>query len=453
MNFNRFKSHILLIITLLLNSVFAVFPQTYKIQGKTINQKTKDVIPYVNVGIKDQFIGTISNGKGIFEIRIPPEYQNDTLQVSHIGFKEYSFSIQDGMNEGYIEVLLEPTLYLLEEAIIVYNVNPKKIIKNAISMIEENYPSDTAFYEAYFREIVKSGSQYFNLTEAIIKLMRNPYTTENIYREPLTYRNELRIWASHKGSYYRVITIPEYTEDIRIFQANRIVDTIQSRIFGHFKIIGGPYYAAERDLVKNKISFLDKDKFVQYNYQFDGIVKHKNRNAYKLTFEQKNRLRKSLYMGEIYIDMKTFAIMHIRFGLSQLGIKYAKEKDFVYENPQNIIAKPIMSRYIVDYKYIDNKWRFNYSYGELKIQMIKEDINLKTILTFRDELVITKGEDISKSEFNKLYEFSPNEMLYRSVNKFKTAEWEKYNRIVPEKKLDDWINNIYKSKEYKSPSK
>lgn len=440
MYIHRIKFCIVLLYTLAISSSFVTFSQTFRIQGRTVNKVTNEVIPYVHVGIKNQSIGTISNGKGIFEIIIPQNRINDTLQFSHISYKFSEFPLIGLTTGNEYKIYLEPTSYLIEEAIVGYIKDPKKILKTALSRIKHNYSKDTEFFEAYYREIVKSGNQYFDLIEAIIKLKKTPYNEKDIYKEPVLYSRKYYNYSTPYTTNIITSLIPEYPENIRLVTAHRITDTTQNYLFDHFKIIGGPYYASEMDLVKNKISFLDKSRFYQYNFQFNEIVNQKNRKAYKLSFDQKENIKRSLYTGEIYIDTETYAIVHIRFGLSQLGIKYAKGDDFVYENPLNISVDPVMSRYIIDYKYDNNIWRFNYSYGEVKLRMVKMDINLNTIITFKDELIITGPEDILESDFNDLNEFKPYDLLYKRVEKINPRDWQNYNRIILEKELDDWIN-------------
>lgn len=56
------------------------------IKGKTLNRSTKEAVSYVNIGIRNTNVGTISNLDGSFSIVIPQKLSSDTLIFSTLGF-------------------------------------------------------------------------------------------------------------------------------------------------------------------------------------------------------------------------------------------------------------------------------------------------------------------------------------------------------------------------------
>lgn len=72
------------------------------ITGKVVDSLTSETLKYVNIGIKNKNIGTVSDGNGNFHISIPLEYTNDTLVFSYVGYKEASFRIDDISPESQI---------------------------------------------------------------------------------------------------------------------------------------------------------------------------------------------------------------------------------------------------------------------------------------------------------------------------------------------------------------
>ena len=71
-----------------------LFGQTYS--GNIIDQSTKEVIPFVNIGILNKTIGTVSNLNGKFSITFDKTIKNtDTIRISMIGYATRDFLIKD----------------------------------------------------------------------------------------------------------------------------------------------------------------------------------------------------------------------------------------------------------------------------------------------------------------------------------------------------------------------
>jgi predicted alpha/beta superfamily hydrolase len=65
-----------------------------QINGTIIDSDNRSTLSFVNSGIKNKNIGTISSDLGAFSILIPEKYLNDTLTFSLIGYNELSIPIQ-----------------------------------------------------------------------------------------------------------------------------------------------------------------------------------------------------------------------------------------------------------------------------------------------------------------------------------------------------------------------
>ena len=63
------------------------------ISGSVINNQTKQPIPYVNIGIANTEVGTISNEDGSFSIKIPLKYSGQDLLFSSVGYIRKSFPV------------------------------------------------------------------------------------------------------------------------------------------------------------------------------------------------------------------------------------------------------------------------------------------------------------------------------------------------------------------------
>lgn len=98
-------------------------------QEITLNGSVKDLendasIQYVNIGIKNKGIGTVSDSKGVFKLKLRDKSNlNDTLEFSHIGYQTKKMIVSSliGKNNS---IVLKPNSNDLEEVIVNY-IKPK----------------------------------------------------------------------------------------------------------------------------------------------------------------------------------------------------------------------------------------------------------------------------------------------------------------------------------------
>ncbi len=63
--------------------------------GAVIDSTQKELLPFVNIGIKQKNIGTSSLLDGTFSIKIPTQNENDTLTFSMVGYSELNLPIKN----------------------------------------------------------------------------------------------------------------------------------------------------------------------------------------------------------------------------------------------------------------------------------------------------------------------------------------------------------------------
>jgi hypothetical protein len=61
------------------------------IKGQIFESKTKKILPFASVSIKNEFKGTVANDKGLFSFTLPYSLSKDTLRVSYMGFEDSDF--------------------------------------------------------------------------------------------------------------------------------------------------------------------------------------------------------------------------------------------------------------------------------------------------------------------------------------------------------------------------
>jgi hypothetical protein len=100
------------------------------VQGKIVDFKTGVPLAYVNIGISNQEIGTVSNEEGSYEFRITPEMENDTVKISMIGYKAQTFIVRELLAQQRHELKLAEETNQLTEVVITAQGLKKKNLGN-----------------------------------------------------------------------------------------------------------------------------------------------------------------------------------------------------------------------------------------------------------------------------------------------------------------------------------
>lgn len=89
------------------------------IRGTVVETGSKNPIPYVNIGILNQGMGTVSNLNGEFEFDVSKSSSDDSIKFSSIGYLSKQFSISDFKNQfgstRCKEISLIPHVIVLQE--------------------------------------------------------------------------------------------------------------------------------------------------------------------------------------------------------------------------------------------------------------------------------------------------------------------------------------------------
>jgi outer membrane cobalamin receptor len=112
----------------------AVFAQTTEIRGTITDEKTSETLSFVNIGVKDQTLGTFSDGNGAYKMELP--WGIYTLVFSSVGYANFEKSITI---EGGTTLLLDITLKSVTRELNTIVVSSSKYaqkIQESISSIE-----------------------------------------------------------------------------------------------------------------------------------------------------------------------------------------------------------------------------------------------------------------------------------------------------------------------------
>ena len=123
----------------------SLFGQYKEIEGRVVNKKSNEAIPFANIYNKSLKKGTISNYDGYF--RIPITSLRDSVQISFIGFDQEFIELRD--NIEFYTIYLEEKLFLLGELTITAKDNSYlyELVQKCRRSIPNIQQRSKAYYE------------------------------------------------------------------------------------------------------------------------------------------------------------------------------------------------------------------------------------------------------------------------------------------------------------------
>ncbi len=373
------------------------------IEGQIISKKDGQPIPYVNIGISDTYMGTITNLEGFFEIRIPTEHSGKNLLISAVGFNNLTLPVSAYADKHDVVIELEPQNYKIKEVdVTAKSMRYLKIIKKAVASIHDNYPQQPFNYECYYRSEVVRNDSLDRLREAAVTIFdRNGYKRGNAY-EVYKQRNY------------------KFTQVRRNFQLTSLVD-------------GSTYLDGllEMDIVRVRGNILDTNHLHLYDLELEKITEYDNDSVYVISYTCKEPSLSvtgdyyaTAYAGKLYINTSDYAIVKNETNVE--ASNYSEHGRSVYVDPekQEWRMNEVMYYFSVIYKKKGGKYYLSYvnynryhkkTHKETK-RPLTESIHTELMV---NKIILDNPEVISKRAY---YENIP----------YDEAFWKQYN-IMPDR--------------------
>ena len=380
--------------------------------GKIVDVKNGDVLPFATLSVEGSNITTVSNSEGEFSLKIPKEFQDKTLTVSYIGYKNRILKISELKQENS-RITLEPMIVSLPE-INVISTDAENLVLSVLENRYKNYPEEELLMTAFYRETIKKNRSYVSLSEAIVDILKQPYSS---FRQ-----DQAELYKSRKQSDYKKM------------------DTLV------FKLMGGPYNSLYMDVMKNPDYLFTESILDNYEFSFDRTTYIDHQLIYIVNFKQRPFVNIPLYYGKLYIDAESLALRSAIFHLD-LTDKEKSASMLIRKKPLNAKVFLTNASYRMDYIEKNGKWYYNYSRIELdfKIDWKRKlfNSNYYTVV----EMAVTNWEKATEEKKlkNKL---RPTVIIADEASGFSDPEfWGSYNVIEPEKPIESAIKKIQKQLE------
>jgi hypothetical protein len=264
---------------------------------------------------------------------------------------------------------------------------------------------------AFYRETIRKNRTYVSIGEAVVEIFKAPYDSDVRF-------DGTRIYKGRKNT------------DVEK------VDTVL------FKLQGGPVTSLQLDMVKNPESIFTIDAMKYYDYRLTGVVEIDGKPNYIIDFNQKPGVDIPLFMGKMYIDIKSYAVSAAEFGFN-LSDKEAAASIFIKKKPLGMQVTPELASYMVKYREQDGKWYFAYSRAEVKFKVAWKKKLFHTNYTTMSEIAITDRTDQEVIKFAGKERIKYSDIFSDKVASFADAEfWGDYNVIEPDQSIESAIRRL-----------
>ena len=345
----------------------SVFADIKYITGKVIDEESAEPLPFATIALKNKGKGTVTNANGEFGLKIMPEYLNDTLSVSFLGYSGREIPVKESFRSNLLIEMKREFISIPE--IIIKNQNPAEIINRTLKSIGRNFGTTPALMTGFYREGVMKKSELQTYSEAILEI--------------------------YKSSYTAILS----SDQIKVFKSRKIENVDRSDTLA-IRLKAGLSTCIELDGAKNIFDFIGNQS--DYNYRMTDIVSYDDDAAYAIEFEQKESVDLPLYRGTIFINTTDYGILDAEFEINPKLISKMKDS-FISSASRKFNTWPTSVKYSVSYRKVNDRYFLNH---------------------VRGDLIFTSSQKrkLFRSQFKVFFELAITETVLNNVERFEREE-------------------------------
>ncbi|NVO21177.1 MAG: carboxypeptidase-like regulatory domain-containing protein [Bacteroidetes bacterium] len=390
----------------------APVPDTIKkyalIRGNVYDNQSRKPIPFVSVGIEEFNQGTVTNNDGFFILKVPQEQRNTLLMLSHIGYMSQSLPLEL-LDDQHVDIYLERRVISIQEVIIRY-LDPVTILTKALEERKLNNNTEPVIMTDFYREGVFKDENVISFSEAVFKV----------------YKSSFRLG--------------EYADQVKLMKSRK-VQNANSGDTVLLKLKAGILAGLQLDIVKSLPGFLDPAQFQDYTYTYSDIVSYNDQDAYAITFSQNKEITDALFMGTLYIDNESFAILGADFEVNPKYIDKAAP-ELIQKKSRKLKVKFDKISYSVSYSNYNGKYYLNHAKSELQLRTrYRNHLSFSKFNTFM-EIATCHIDTLNIRRFERQEVIKPDIVFSDAPYSYDELFWGEYNFIAPEEKLGDALSKI-----------
>ncbi len=376
-----------------------VEPKPLKVTGRVVEHDGKTPVGYAAVTIEGEYIGTMTNREGNFDLTIPYQFRNRNLSISSLGYKSRIITLKMLGTESLVK-LEDETIRLRE--VQVTPADPRAILYQFRKNINSNYVDEPQLMTTFYRETARQDGNYVGVWEAVMEILKAPYKNSE-------------------------------TDRVRFLKGRRAdLNRKPKEVF--LKVQGGPLGIKYLDVVKNPETFLDPDYEYLYQYKFEQPEMINGRLTWIISFDRVADTDFPCFNGELLIDAETYALVQAEYSYDKKSLKI-NGPSFIEKEPLGFDTRPENVEYSVQYRLLNGKWQFFSAHSDI-IFRVKQKRKFKTEYRNVTDVLVTQQYPFPKrARFGPEGLFHEKDIFSEKIGIYDKAFWENYNVIKPDEDL------------------
>ncbi|GET22241.1 carboxypeptidase-like regulatory domain-containing protein [Prolixibacter denitrificans] len=276
-------------------------PAYIRLQGKVVDAKTGELLPYANILIGKAGAGTITNTEGAFDFKIQGRFAGSLIRFSFLGYKSQQLFIPYA-SDSSIVVKMIPKPYLLSDVYVLPNGTAAvDIVKRAVKNIKRNYARTTTQMEAFYRNTNYRDTIASQIIEAALLIQDRGINTQ-----PSTTR--IQVEELRKSNSYLV---PQSKKE-------KLAFALMDKMFGGHRNILYRAYANSVRYYRMSWWYKPLTDYETFKYEFAGFEWLDSVKVYKIKFiydklqpdgKRASENKNSEDGGYIYVSSKDWGVL------------------------------------------------------------------------------------------------------------------------------------------------
>jgi len=417
-----------LLITLFLPGEWVSGQETKSITGRVVDQTTQTSLPFAQISMLKSSTGIITNGDGYFELSVSSFTPYDSAVVYSFGYVPVRIRLGDWATGGRL-IQLTPAVFKLKE-VEVLGMTVEDVLRHTVMAIPDSYGKDPLLLTAFVRVRKMVSNRLAEYTEAVVRDSKDGY-----YLYP-----KKKLTDKHNQSNFS-----------ELVKGRVISDTILVNSLGD---VGKNAFCMSCLFSKDLVEFysgtiLDEKEFRFYDYHMEEMQDTTGKKIYHITFDQKEKVKESLWRGDIYINASDFAIEKIILKPSMKGFNRYNDKTkynrmFTIRNKPGWLEEMPLGQTTLTYSIRQGTWYLNTIRNEYWMTYVHPPTGQHLKYGYLDELVVT---DVTRNpdslrNFKGNRNIAPNQRWDQMIGKEDMDFWKNYNYLPIEESLKEEIRSL-----------
>lgn len=386
-------------------------------RGEVLNEMSGDPIASAQLSVSGTNISTITNSSGEFSLKVPSGLTKANVTISALGYNSKTLPLQSFRINDETTIKLQEDTEELGEVSLYYTDDARSLVQKTLDRRRENYFTEETEMTAFYRETIKKRRRNVSLSEAVVKIHKQPYDSGK--------KDDVALYKARKSSDYKRL------------------DTVA------LKLRGGPFNALYVDVMKYPEFLFQENALDAYQFSFDKPTTLNGRYIYVVNFSQRPK-NMPWYHGQLFIDAESLTLVKAKYSLN-VDNRSAAARMFVMKKPPRAKVYPVEVSYEIDYRKSDGKWYYGYGQAQLEFVVNWKHKLFNSHYTLNSEMAVTDWEEYTKRKSGEKPDYiKPSVVMSDDVSGFADVEfWGATNIIEPDKSIQNAISKIQRQLERK----